>query len=317
MKHFLALLLALMIPAVAQARTGTPKQEDLQRLFARLVQRHPRLYAHITPEDLQEKREGFALAVDSMTDVELYYALVELLASIGDAHTGLRWTDGADRHLTALPFSLARIDGRWRLTACLPEYADRLGWEILAMDGVPTEHVFESAKRIISYETEPWAAEKFPDAIRYLESLQYLGITPQDAEGVSLTLRSPDGKEISVTLTGIPPTEPAPALVTLGVAAPTTAPSGYYCAMPLDEKTLYIQYNTCEEDPVLPTSVFAETVRGMLEEGRYVKAALDLRYNTGGNSTIWYPLRDVLLDHQQSSGLTVYTLIGGKTYSSA
>ena len=73
--------------------------------------------------------------------------------------------------------------------------------------------------------------------------------------------------------------------------------------MLLSDDALCIQYNTCEEDPELPIHAFSESVRGMLEEERCSKVILDLRYNTGGNSTVWYPLRDALLAYQQIHGV--------------
>ncbi len=63
-------------------------------------------------------------------------------------------------------------------------------------------------------------------------------------------------------------------------------------------------------------SEFAAAVDGLLAGNGYEKVVVDLRYNSGGDSSVWWPLLDALELRQKEQGFPVYTLIGADTFSS-
>ena len=179
--------------------------------------------------------------------------------------------------------------------------------------------VFTRAKGIISHENDVWAAQQFSNTINFLEALQFLGVTDAQAQGVTLALASRDGeRESELFLPGMSEQEiMAARIVSLQAeATAATAPSGVYRAMGLSERTLFLQYNACMEVPDLPMRDFAQQVEALLVQNGYDTLLLDLRYNAGGDSSVWWPLREVLENVQARQGLTVYTLIGAQTFSS-
>lgn len=314
----LALLCLFPLCALAQG-SADERLEDIAALCGTLEANHKNLYAVISKESFAQKRAALESRAPEMSDAEFYYALRELVASVGDAHTSLDFNDSWYAHLTALPFAVVPMEGKWFLAIVDEPNAAYLGWEVAAVDGVPTDEVFSRAKRLISHENDVWAARSFSNTINFLEALQFLGVTPTDAAGVTLTLREYGKKEETLlTLAGLSEEEIVN-LQTVRLApetAPITQPSGYYSALLPDDQTLLIQYNVCADWEAMPMSEFAAAVDGLLAENAYEKVIIDLRYNSGGDSSVWWPLLDTLALRQKEQGFPVYTLIGADTFSS-
>lgn len=98
---------------------------------------------------------------------------------------------------------------------------------------------------------------------------------------------------------------------------PKTVLRGYYSAMEINKNAYYIQYNSCQEAPDLPMKEFISFVSEVIKENYYKKVIIDLRYNSGGNSSIFEPMISELSKLQKKKDFTVYTIIGRNTFSSA
>lgn len=321
MRLVAALLAALcLLPACALAEDpASERLADIAALCDTLEAEHPNLFATLSEEVFQQERSALEQSAPAMSDAQFYYALRELVASVGDAHTSLDFSDSWYAHLTALPFAVLPMEHTWYLAIVDEPNAAYLGWEVLAIDSVPMDEVFKRSKRLISHENDVWVAQNCSNTINFLEALQYLDITPAEASGVTLTLRERGtGAETALTLQGLSEAEVS-ALKTVRLSpaeTPMTQPNGYYSALLPDEETLLIQYNVCADWNVMPMSDFAAAVDGLFADTAYGKVVIDLRYNTGGDSSVWHPLLDVLERRQKKQGFPVYTLIGADTFSS-
>ena len=314
------LLAALLcLPMAAGALTAEERLADLDAFCDGLEQGHKNLYAVTSKAEFAQMREAVAGRIDAMDDAAFFYELRRLAAAIGDAHTTISYSDSPYAHLRALPFAVRQWQGRWYLAMADQQNGRYLGWEVTAIDGVPMAEVFARAKGIISHENDVWAAQQFSNTINFLEALQFLGVTDAQAQGATLTLASRDGGgESKLFMPGMSEKEIMAAQI-VGLraeAAAATAPSGIYRAMELNGQTLFLQYNVCAEAPDLPMRDFAQKVEEALTQNGYDTLVLDLRYNTGGDSSIWWPLRERLENVRARQALTVYTLIGEQTFSS-
>ena len=310
-------LLALAVPARAQ--DSSERLEDLNALCSGIKAGHKNPFSVISKAEFNAQAQGIAARLDGMTDAQFYYELRALVASIGDAHTTIDYNDSWYTHLKALPFAVLPAQGHWYAAILPAQEADMLGWEVLAIDGIPTAEVFERAKSIISHENDVWAAQQFSNTVNFLEALQFLGVASADDAGVTLTLCEDDAAApAQLFLSALSETE----IMTADLArltpqsAPVTAASGYYRALELDDGAFFIQYNTCQEAPDMPMADFASAVGELLRAGNYGKLILDLRYNTGGNSAVIEPLIAELHAFLQEHDLPVYALIGEDTFSS-
>lgn len=311
---WLCALLMCTLPACAQE--AAQRMEDIAALCGVLEEKHPDPYAHISREAFNGKRAEIEARAQEMTDGEFAYALMELAASIGDAHTTVSYYQNKYSELTALPFALMPMEGRWLLAMAQEEHAAYLGWEVGAINGVPMTEVFERAKAYISHDTLAWARRQLSNTINFLEALKVMGIVPEHASGAKLSLTGPLDEVHEVYVPGMNESEIMQAkIVSLTPAAyAQTWASGYYRAMPLNDSVFFIQYNVCQEAPDMSMEAFSQLVRPNVEAAQ--KVIIDLRYNTGGDSRVIEPLLNMLEYVRAQRPLDVYTLIAGDTFSS-
>ena len=142
LKAIFCLALVLLLAALpAAAETGVEERlSDLETLRAGLEEGHYDLFALVTPEEWEARVEKAAetLRDEDTDDITACYALIELVASLGDAHTQAWFSGGnAQGTLRALPLQTGLFSGRVYLLATTEPYADYLGMEITAIAGVP------------------------------------------------------------------------------------------------------------------------------------------------------------------------------------
>lgn len=94
--------------------------------------------------------------------------------------------------------------------------------------------------------------------------------------------------------------------------ASTLFQSGYYRANLLDD-ILFIQYNICADFPDMPMKEFTSRI-GQLPKPK--KVIVDLRHNTGGDSSVITPLIEMLKNLTQNEKIPLFVFIGNSTFSS-
>lgn len=92
--------------------------------------------------------------------------------------------------------------------------------------------------------------------------------------------------------------------------------SAYWCEYLADAKTLYIQYNKCQNIG-RPFESFAKEALSCVDSHSVERVVVDLRFNVGGDSRVIKPLVDGLKSRPAlSTEGHLYALIGPVTYSS-
>ena len=300
LKTILCLALALLLAALpAAAETNVEERlSDLETLRAGLEQGHYDLFALVTPAEWEARVEAAAetLREEDTDDITACYALIELVASLGDAHTQAWFTGGnAQGMLRALPLQTGLFSGRVYLLATTEPYADYLGMEITAIAGVPMAEVFARLTPLISYDNEVRLQTQLAANIADAEGLRYVGIL-NDASRAEVTFTDAQGAQHTATVEALVGEEMYTAQFSFleREAIPAAEqPAGLYEYRNYGD-TLWIGYYSCAEDPEYPMADFVEDVAAELEAGNYAKVCVDLRYNGGGNSAILEPLIDRL-----------------------
>lgn len=293
--------------------------EDLEYLCATLEKRHKNLYHKISKEEFLNEKEKIAENISSLSDNDFFYEMQRLVALIGDGHTGINFIPSAHDYLRPLPFAITKISDYWYVEMTDKAHEKYLGCQIIAINDVPIETIFDRAEEIISYDNETMLENRFPATISFIDALKYLNVT-DDLTAVHVTLKDiSTNSEETVELPSYNGRDIFNAeIVTLQTkSAPTSNTGEMYRSMELDQNTYFIQYNTCTENDDLPMPVFAEQVRTELINHSYSKVIIDLRYNSGGNSAILKPMIDMLSKQQKVLHFDVYVLIGHATNSSA
>lgn len=259
---------------------------------------------------------GEAKRLDAQWDAllesgEAGYALMRLAASLGDEHTRIAYSRGDDY---ALPFYVMRVEGRCIIVQAQRAIAQLAGKELTAIGGVSVDELYARVLPYLSGETEGWLGVQFVHAICSARLLMHVGAA-QEVSQVTVTARDIfTGEEIEVTADTLWGGYDYSTAQIMPLAQ-TLMQSGYYYATLLEQGEVFIQYNTCAENPQMPMEDFAQAILAQIGPLSPKTVIVDLRHNGGGNSEVINPLLDAL-SQMMESGSAVYALIGPETFSS-
>lgn len=315
------LLLLFVLPACSISSTTIaidPKLEDLNYFCDTLEKRHKNFFARISKSEFEMEKQKIAEKTAEMSDSEFFYSLKHLLSLAGDAHTTVAFNDSQYKHLSALGFAIAKYSDDWYLMILEQENEQHLGSKLLAINDIDIKDIYNRAKEIMSYENEAWAENNFSNTINFREALEYLGII-EKREPIVLKVEDSNGNKELLEIKSMNEEQIKTAQLSRVVQknTPKTVLRGIYSAMLINKDSYYIQYNSCQEAPDLPMKKFVSTVSEEIKGNSYKKIIIDLRYNSGGNSSIFEPMISELSKLQKEKGFAVYTIIGKNTFSSA
>lgn len=292
--------------------------DDLNLLSETLEKEHLNLYAKISKETFDAEKARIATEIPHMTDADFFYALKQLIAMTGDAHTTIGYSDSIYKHLMALPLAIEKYGDDWYIMMLDEQNAQYLGAKLKAINGVAIQDIFEKSKALMSIENEAWALSQFSNTIAFKEALNYLDIVSGD-DKIMLKIETKEKLDTSIEIFPLTETALMSAEIDIleGETVTQTWPEGYYRSFSLDDDHLFIQYNVCAESPDLSMATFTDSIKKELSDKNYKSVVIDLRYNTGGNSEILRPMLDMLKSMKEEKSLEIYTLIGKSTFSSA
>lgn len=292
------------------------RKEDLNFLIKTLEEKHPNIYNKYDKTVFNEKIKSIETNLNKMTNMEFAIAVSELTALIGDSHTKVLLNNIKD--ILLLPLSTIQVKEGIMIITTEEKNKNLLGGIITAINGIPIDKVKEKLTPMFSYDNETYLDENFRGYFYCYEILKYYNIveSPKD-----ITLDIEIGNKTETVKIDALDRESLSKLKTISidVKQPETIldRNKIYFSKPLDDNILYIQYNSCKEDKNLPIQTFANQVNKEIIEKGYKKVILDLRNNGGGSDGVIRPLMNVLEERLKQDGVALYTLVGGKTFSSA
>jgi hypothetical protein len=254
----------------------------------------------------------------TLTDPDITLRLMKLVAAANDGHSHV------DLPLFA-PFRRLPITVDWyadglAVTSAAAEYSDALGLRVTRIGEMTPDQLLAAAAPYISHENEFALRAESPGYLTTVELLQTVGVA--DANGrVRFTLERPDGTPVQVTVAPGSPVhwslvdafEVRHTPVSVSRRHPDQR---YYWFEYLPEaRTMYVQYNICENDPLQHFDVFAQAVLSVAGSHPVARWVIDLWENSGGSNRLIAPLRDGLASRAAREPIAV--LIGGHTFSAA
>lgn len=185
---------------------------------------------------------------------------------------------------------------------------------------MPIEQAIYQLKQLISYENEYWLHARLPYFAITPDILKEAGVVPE-AASISLTFEQTDGLQITITPPIVLWNAGIPWIVTrfrkdLPLYRQNTS-ANYWYKIVADSSTLWLQYNRCADAASNPMTSFAAEMFSATDANGVTRIVIDLRNNTGGNSTI---IRPVINGLRQRPWLNqrgrVYVITGNTTFSS-
>ena len=304
--------------------TVQARQEDLDYLVQTLTENHPDFYANTTEQEVADKISEIEAGLEGLSDFDFAIELSELTALAGDSHTMISVGSAMqDYHLIIMAPDW--YEGHWVLSGAEKAYQDYIGQEIVSINGHSMDELMQALEPMISYDNEVRLRRQFGGMVYVTEILQHYGMVTGGEQSLPVVVRAADGAETTLDMKVYSAQEYAAldpdAYVNasqLRAAVPATEPDGsvYYKLLDLGGGALYMQYNSCREDPEHPMDEFAAEVEAKLESGDYTKFIIDLRNNGGGSDGVLYPVT-YLAQQFIVNGGAAYVLAGEGTFSSA
>lgn len=313
-----ACLLLGALPAQA-AWTGDERRQDLAFLTETLETRHPDAFANVTQQAFEAKKAEIERNLESWSDQEFAFELQTLAAMLGDSHTQLSVGGAGDVRM--LPLGVAYMEDRWVLLGGPAGSEAALGGEIVSFAGKSMDEVCKALTPFISHDNDVKLRRQLAGTLYVWEALAHFGVVRGDEAAIDLTVRTADGKTHTVSLQPLTQAQLAETeTVNLQKSAPAPITAydrdAKYKLLELGGNTLYIQYNSCFEDPDKPMQAFAAEVAERLDSGRFGRVIIDLRNNGGGSDGVIWPMLTEVVNAMQR-GVTLDVLIGEATFSSA
>lgn len=327
----LACILILSVTSCSSSwfadRRDSPRIQDLKTLYTKLPSVHKDFFHAHHEEAYTETYNQVLPLVDTMSDIDFYFTLRKLAAYSADSHTAIGTTQELVEQFHAIPVQFIHIGDAWRISIVEQSKSYLLGAELLAINGIPIEHIIEKATPLFGHDNTVWLHRAIAQQLNLTELFTYLGIMDNPLQPVELTLipykdGTQDASDTTETIVLQPMTRAAykqlPMTTLYEHIPPTGLSSEPYRTLLLnDGATLFIQYNACVSDPSYPIKTFIEETLHSIAEYNPDQIIVDLRDNGGGDSRLFEPMIRALGRHQSTKGFQLDILIGEGTFSSA
>jgi hypothetical protein len=289
--------------------------QDVDYLAAELPRLHPNLFFQASRGEFDAVVASVRAAAATARDHEIVAGLMRIAAVARDGHTSVyRW-----RGFRSLPLALTRLaDGLYVTAASAPLIAS-LGLRVVAIGDVPAAELEARVAPYVSHENEAWLRVQAPQLLAIPEMLHVLGAT-SDPATATFRLEAADGTRVQLDVNAL---ATASQLVDLTTAAGAPLPlhrqrrnENYWLTLVEESRTLYLQYNRCQNASESLASV-ADRAFSVMDRAGADRLVVDVRHNGGGDSRV----DDHLIEGIQSRSAwrqrgRLYCLISGETFSS-
>lgn len=294
--------------------------EVLDVLEHELPSRHKNLYFSTNESEYLKRIHTLRKALGHLDDLEIQIRLAMIVTSIGDAHTSIDFPVNVLFPLEFYWFS----DGIYPINTAKEDQVLRYK-KITRIDGMAIETVIEKMSTMISHENQSYLKSLLP---KYLPAIEFLcGLQIADSiRGCIFTYQDENGDEHEWFVKACPFHEYQAKLKDNRVYFPQdelplfrrNSDCNYWMEYMEHSKTLYFKYNICKQMADESVKSFSEKWLKFIEENKPEKLVIDMRNNTGGNSTLLDPFIEALskINHLKQLG-KLYVIIGRDTFSSA
>lgn len=313
----LGLSLVWAISAVAQTELTREQRwrEDVKLLADELPKRHPNLFFKLKRADFDREVAKLQETIPRLSDEEIKTALIRLVALVGDAHTSIGWA-----MQRFYPISFYQFGDDLYVTAAADEYQPIVGLRLVQIGSTPIAKAKALVGELIPRDNDQWLKAQLPSFLPSADFLFHLKLLPAATEG-KFVFADASNKEVSVTLKAV---TSETKLTFTRALDPAKAPlylqkpnENYWFQYLPETKTLYLNYNRCQEMKDRPFKAFAEELLAFVEANPVEKFVIDLRRNGGGNEAVFFPLLLKLRAHPKLDQKgKLFVVIGRRTFSS-
>ena len=322
MKRPLSIVLLLVVimsfPSCATAWkvADRPWSEDAMYLYLSLKTCHADFFNGIEEDVADGYVESVVEDIDRMDAPQAYYSLLSIAALAHDSHTSV----GMDTTLLScfdfLPVVFDVFGDDLVIVSAATGYDHLVGCTVRSVCGHTLDQIIDASRGLIPHDNDVFLLSQLKDT--HLLIRQFYEVAGLVEEGEDFFVELDDGRLFVLDALDYYEYASSGRTNLMQRLPDTLNTASYYNAMYLpDESALLINYLSCAQMPSFPFTDFAKACIDLIEEKGHEKVIIDLRYNSGGDSTVIEPLVDGLEKIRQERPLAVYVLIGEDTFSSA
>ncbi|HJQ35333.1 MAG TPA: hypothetical protein VJ866_24490 [Pyrinomonadaceae bacterium] len=311
-----------------KARFGAPPplgaerwRQDLQVLATQLPLLHKNAFFHVSPAEFEQAVADLDRDIPSLQDHEIVVRLMRIVALVGDSHTSL-YTGSSPEQFKTYPLKLYQFGDGLYATAAAAPYGDVLGARLARIGETDAQQAYASSGDLVPHENGQWLKALVPALLASPEALHAQHFLPDLYTG-HFVFQDASGREFAVDMAPVSARENVD-WVALPDPVQTPAPSyrkhpelNYWFEYLPDSQTLFFQYNKCQNAPGMPFTQFMQTMFASAASQQVARVVVDLRNNTGGDSSVLQPFIVALKsDPAFNQRGKIYVVTGRLTFSS-
>lgn len=278
--------------------------EDIDYLKNALINNHCNLFAYTEKEEFNKKVEDLKKIVNELDYDEMKVEISRVIASIKDAHTSLLFPA---KNFIPLKFYYYE-DGIYIIDTAR-EYESLIFKKVIAIEGMRIEEVMKEISQIISFENKYFYKAQSMKYLQIAEVLYGLMIA-DDIDKIKLELQDGIYEVLTCSIEDLIFTNER-----FPIYAKKAIENLWFEI--LSDGELYIKYNSCREYGQETISEKSEKIIALIEEKNIQKVTVDLRNNLGGDSSLFEPLINYLMENAKiNTKENLKVIIGRETFSS-
>ncbi|MGE5680292.1 MAG: peptidase S41 [Bacillota bacterium] len=295
----------------------TPEKwiEDLNFLEKELPVKHKNLFFKLSEADYHKQFEELRGRAAKLKDYEITVAMMQIVASVGDAHTGLVPLKMSYFH--RLPLLFMKFKDGVYIVSTLATHKQYLGKRVTGVGSYTIEEAIGRIKTLIPYDNDAQIKLSAPLFMSLSEVLAALNLT-DDPGKVTFELENAGKAEVAAIMEMGPHMQAASVLDSVTKPLYMQASKNYWYEFQKEKNTLYIQYRRCADMKNQPFEAFSKEVMSKADSLKPDKIVIDMRSNGGGNSEIAKPLIEGIISRPEINRKGhLFVITGASTFSSA
>ncbi|MCK9626143.1 MAG: S41 family peptidase [Bacteroidales bacterium] len=325
------LLVLLFIPIIGSSQNNRVIDwySDLNFLRVELPKNHYNLYSVKSEKDYFAGIEQLSQDVNKISDFSIAIKMQQLIATFGDSHTMVAWSQFADNN-KILPLNLLYFQDGLYIINTTEENKSILGSKILKINGTPLAKITDSLKTLVTVDNNAIIKTVLPKLILYVQLLEHFGFIKTDV--IDLLLENQNGESLTYSIKpGVMTKQNRRSFMPDSIAlCYRNGRSLFIDTILRKDNTYYIQYNMCASRELPPQGFqgnpellpsfndFKKKIIETINNNDFDKVVFDIRFNGGGNSAPGTELiREMSTIKKINKKGKLFVIIGRETFSSA
>jgi hypothetical protein len=254
-------------------------QQDLQYLAKELPRRHKNAFHTVSREQFEKSVADLNARIPNLQPHEIIIGLMRIVASVGDAHTGL---SGYGSGFHFFPLNVFWFGKELRVTRIDSAYKRGAGARVVQIGDVTIDEVAKRIDQLVAHENDYWVRLLDATFMPHAEILQALKIIP-DLKAARWTFEDSEGARFSLDIQTVSPDE-KPDWVSASSELPLyrQRPDEQFWFTYLPEaQTIYVNFRGYRDE----FERHADELLASIKENSPKRLVIDVRQNRGGDFT--------------------------------